>query len=435
MKLRLGTLLVGFIQSPSPQRLSITNNYVFQNGGGSSLLPVSTHITRCSRRRTSFSSSSKLQVSLTATVAAVNPLTATGFDFKPTLYMSLLAIQFACQPILTKKFTPKSVNRSTVIISQDITKIILACLALLITNGWKKATTGWTIRSWLTVAGIPALLYSIQNFATLVAYQNLAPLTFNVLNQTKTLSAALCCYIFMGKVQSKVQIASLMLLFLSACIIEKLVPLHNMLTSNSASSSKEDMDGQNLSATEVQEKVSNDEGQKKKKGSNHFEGVVAVLVASFISGLAGALTQRNLQSNPSSSLQLGNGNGGRNSYLFSVELSAASLIFVLLSTLRSADGKRIKKDGFFDQWTPRTLIPIITNASGGIIVGLVTKYSGAVKKGFALIFGLVLSGYLQTIFSDDSGESTISMEQILGGFLAAISLWMHSSFPASILNK
>ena len=69
-------------------------------------------------------------------------------------------------------------------------------------------------------------------------------------------------------------------------------------------------------------------------------------------------------------------------------------------------------------------------------MGLVTKYSGAVKKGFALIFGLVLSGVLQTMFStsesdDGSGnnESKLSIEQICGTLLAALSLWMHSSYP------
>lgn len=85
--------------------------------------------------------------------------------------------------------------------------------------------------------------------------------------------------------------------------------------------------------------------------------------------------------------------------------------------------------GFFDNWTPQTLIPIFTNAAGGIIVGLVTKHSGAVKKGFALIFGLLLSGILQALGSDEENE-VVSKEQVVGGILSALSLYLHSAFPA-----
>jgi len=252
------------------------------------------------------------------------------------------------------------------------------------------------VRTWLSVAGIPASLYCIQNLSTLVAYQNLPPLTFNVLNQTKTLSAAVFCYLLMGKVQSKIQILSLILLFTSSCIIEKLIPFRKSKNSEATKPTKSE-----------------------EKKNVHGQGVIAVLLASLISGLAGALTQKSLQSH----------GGGRNSYLFTIELSFASLIIMSLSMLRSSDGERIRSEGFFNNWTPSTLIPIFTNAAGGIIVGLVTKYAGAVKKGFALIFGLLLSGLLQVIVSNND-EDKIEVEQILGGLLAAASLWLYNSFPA-----
>ena len=78
-------------------------------------------------------------------------------------------------------------------------------------------------------------------------------------------------------------------------------------------------------------------------------------------------------------------------------------------------------------WTWKTWIPIITNACGGVVVGLVTKHAGAVRKGFALIFGLILSGVLATVTS--KAEDKISTEQVAGGILASISLWMHSKYP------
>ena len=254
-----------------------------------------------------------------------------------------------------------------------------------------------------------------------MAYQKLDPLTFNVLNQTKTLSAALCCYLLMGRAQSKLQIASLLLLFTASLVIEKIVPLPFQKKSKTNGS------------TSVTATPNDSKEPKKKRSKDHTQGVIAVLTASFISGLAGAISQKSLQL------------GGRNSYLFTMELCMASTILLFTTSLvsarkQSSDISQTSKhssNGFFQNWTIPTLIPIITNAMGGIIVGLVTKYAGAVKKGFALIFGLLLSGILQAFIkqtemeNDEVPSPRVSIEQIVGGILAAISLWMHSSFPSA----
>jgi UDP-sugar transporter A1/2/3 len=111
-----------------------------------------------------------------------------------------------------------------------------------------------------------------------------------------------------------------------------------------------------------------------------------------------------------------------------MELSLFSTLILLTSLfMGSPDGKRLRQNKITVGWSWKTWIPVITNATGGLLVGLVTKHAGAVKKGFALIFGLVLSGVLQTRFSD--GDDTISLQQVAGGILASISLWMHSAFP------
>ena len=82
---------------------------------------------------------------------------------------------------------------------------------------------GWSVKTWIALAGLPAFLYTIQNVAALIAYQNLEALTFNVLNQTKILSAALSCYFVMGKRQSKMQVVSLCILILSTLVIEQIL--------------------------------------------------------------------------------------------------------------------------------------------------------------------------------------------------------------------
>lgn len=72
-------------------------------------------------------------------------------------------------------------------------------------------------------------------------------------------------------------------------------------------------------------------------------------------------------------------------------------------------------------------IPIVTNAIGGIIVGIVIKLAGSVRKGFALIFGMLVTGVIQARLEEGSGF--VSKEQVAGGLIAAVSLWMHATNP------
>lgn len=236
---------------------------------------------------------------------------------------------------------------------------------------------------------LPAGLYAIQNVAYLMAVQTLDPLTFNVLAQTKTLSAALCCYLLLGRKQSGIQMVALVLLLLAALIMEGVISTGMMKAffhGDKAITSNE-WDVQHLT-----------------------HGVLPILLSTFISGLAGALSQGALQH--------------RNSYLFSMELCAAQSLLLVGSLFLSPDGTMILEKGLWHQWEWATWLPILTGAGGGVLVGLVTKHAGAVYKGFALIVGMFLSGVLQS--------SSVSKEQALGGILAAVSIFLHATNPSRI---
>lgn len=58
------------------------------------------------------------------------------------LYMSLLALQFGCQPLLTRKFVPKSVTRSTVVLFQEVVKFIVAAIFLWASGSWTSSLGG-----------------------------------------------------------------------------------------------------------------------------------------------------------------------------------------------------------------------------------------------------------------------------------------------------
>lgn len=311
------------------------------------------------------------------------------------VYMLLLAGQFAAQPLLTKAFTSTKMVKLTYVSMLDLLRLFLCASALLLSpdTAWK---TGWSWTVALQTAGVPASLYVLQNYCCLVAYQKLSPLSYNVLNQTKTIWAAVFCYILMKKPQSPMQMVALLLLLAAA------VAMQDPKTLKSTSVSKDDENGTTTT-----------------KMSDQATGLIAILTASLTSGLAGAWLQK--------SMQMGTHN---NSLLISAELAALSLSFVMIGwlvkriTTRQFQSVSDRKE-FWVGWTWKTWIPLVVNAFGGILVGLVTKYAGSVLKGFALVLGLFVSGLLQ----DAVLKERVTKRQWLGGVLAACSLWMHSAFP------
>ena len=86
--------------------------------------------------------------------------------------MSLLALQFGIQPILVRKFTPQTIVRSSVVLVQELVKFGIA--GAIYFSGTEKSTVekdfeGWSIKTWIALAGLPAFLYTIQNIASLMA--------------------------------------------------------------------------------------------------------------------------------------------------------------------------------------------------------------------------------------------------------------------------
>jgi solute carrier family 35 (UDP-sugar transporter), member A1/2/3 len=323
----------------------------------------------------------------------------------PFTYMFLLAVQFAVQPVITKRFAPKTIIRSTYVLAQDFARLVIVASLLTATQSWNVACQHWTYHAALATAGFPAILYLIQAYCSLIAYQNLSPITYNVLNQTKTLSAAVCCFLLFGQRQSLQQVIALSIMLLAALVMEKIIKLPGSGGSDDSQRSKS-------------ETSASLESKKAEESRYLLSGMLPILVASFVSGLAGAWTQRSLR-----------GAVGNNSLLFTLQLSVFSILLMgatLLIPGLSPDRERIITEGWSVGWTMSTWIPIVVNAIGGILVGLVTKFSGAVPKGFALIAGTFMSGILQNTYSS---EMKVSSQQWIGGFLAAISVWMHSAYP------
>lgn len=330
---------------------------------------------------------------------------------------------------------------------EEMTKLTMASASLAVSCSFQPAKfqtilkdCGWTLSSCLLVAGLPAAIYAIQGVLYIFSYQNLDSVTFNGLAQTKTLWTALCCYAVLGQGQGPAQIVALVVLAVSALIFQGTAG--KMMSRYLQQHYKQNpQDGDNGSKMEEEEEAA-------AASSTRFSlGVVPCLAASFLSGLAGSLSQKGLQLS---------GGAGRNASLYTIEVSGFSALCLLASTvfgnikgrMMAMDHRQEEESSFlpnekqaivspppsssqqqqqqpFEYWSVSTFYPIVLKAIGGVLTVLVHKHAGSVVKGFALTCGLVLSGVIQAMVDKES----ISLEQMVGILLVNVSSWMHFTNP------
>lgn len=277
---------------------------------------------------------------------------------------------------------------TTSVLSCEIAKVICAVMLMAKEGTLKKRFKEWTLVGSLTASGLPAAIYALQNSLLQISYKNLDSLTFSILNQTKLFFTAFFTFILLRQKQSLQQIGALCLLIVAAVLLS--------IGEGSSKGSSSDNPDEIL-----------------------FYGIVPVLVASVLSGLASALCQwaSQVKKHPS--------------YLMTVEMSIVGSLCLLASMYKSPDGEAIKSHGFFYGWTPLTLIPVMFNAVGGILVGLVTSYAGGVRKGFVIVSALLVTALLQFLFD---GKPP-SLFCLLALPLVMTSISIYQKYPYRVKKK
>lgn len=346
------------------------------------------------------------RIASTTALNSLNPIALLGGAAQDTLgpaaicTMALLALQYCAQPPLTRKFLDSRVNKKGITMVEEICKMGLSAMFLLSMGKDVVASSlkGWTLQSSLLLAGLPAVLYATQGVLTYLGYQHTDSVTFNGLNQTKTLSAALWCYLLMGKRQSPVQIVALGVLVFSALLFQGTISFSSLF------GKKDD------------KSKGTNEGEKKQ--TSLTLGILPCLGAAGISGLAGALSQKGVQVA---------GGSGRNPYLYTMELGLYSCISLIISIFATKNGRKALREegGIFKHWTPMSIIPVVVRALGGVLTALVHKYAGATRKGYALIAGLIMTGLTQAVIE---GER-LSLDEILAVAFVILSSYLHLNYP------
>ncbi|CAA7025246.1 unnamed protein product [Microthlaspi erraticum] len=274
---------------------------------------------------------------------------------KVLFYSMLLTLQYGSQPLISKRCIGREVIVTSSVLTCEIVKVVCALVLMARDGSLKGLSKEWTLMGSLTASGLPAAIYALQNSLLQISYRSLDSLTFSILNQTKIFFTAFFTFMILRQKQSIQQIGALCLLIMAAVL---------------------------LSIGEGSSKTSS--------GINPdqvlFSGIIPVLAASVLSGLASSLCQWASQVKKHSS------------YLMTVEMSIVGSLCLLISTLKSPDGEAIKRYGFFHGWTALTWVPVISNALGGILVGLVTSHAGGVRKGFVIVSALLVTALLQFAF-------------------------------------
>lgn len=145
-------------------------------------------------------------------------------------------------------------------------------------------------------------------------------------------------------------------------------------------------------------------------------GVAPILAASLISGLSSALSQWALQ------------NKSRESFVYNLELAVYSLIVLLMHIWWSDD-----LDAVVTAWRDmQTLtsahllaaLPILSQAFGGLLTGLVAKHTDTTLKGFALIAGLLITCVTQAV----TGTAALTSQHLLALACVSVGIYLHATF-------
>lgn len=306
-------------------------------------------------------------------------------EARGNLYLGILSLQVGLQPLLQKSFAQdERISRVSLVLACECAKLVASALLLSSTGGWGDATRQWSFGSMIAAAGTPAVIYALQNVCIQTAYQKLSMVIFNLLNQSKIIFTALFLYTLAGKKQTPQQVVALAMLSAAAM----------MLASKDAES----------------------KGRKAEPGSRLPSGsglgVACVLTASALSGLATSLSQVTLQ------------NQGRNSFLYSMELAVISMTTLLSSAVLSGKTDQLHLRG----WRASTLLPVVTQGCGGILIGQVTKNLGAVEKCFATVIGILITGVAQKLAFDRPFNSK---RQRFSALLVIVSVLLHAKGGAA----
>ncbi|ODQ63774.1 nucleotide-sugar transporter [Nadsonia fulvescens var. elongata DSM 6958] len=236
---------------------------------------------------------------------------------------------------------------------------------------------------------IPAGLYTLQNSLQYVAVANLDAATFQVTYQLKIITTALFSVILLRRQLFKHQWVSLVILTLGIAIVQ--VPaeaITNLLDVAWSMLGKNDQHHPHSPPGRKLESRMFSGGEAAASEMNGSVGMIAVLTACSLSGLAGVYFEKVLKGT-STTLWVRN-----------IQLSFFSLFPAALIGCGIYDREAISEFGFFHGYNGVVWTAILLQAFGGIVVALCVKYADNIVKNFATSISIIISCIASVMFFD-----------------------------------
>ncbi|KAF9412057.1 hypothetical protein BGZ94_001160, partial [Podila epigama] len=203
---------------------------------------------------------------------------------------------------------------------------------------------------------IPAMLYAIQNNLQYVASHALDPSTFQVTYQLKILTTALFSVLLLHRSLPALKWLSLVMLTAGIALV-------SVEESNNRAAQKQ-VSGDNNSTSALADILQEQAGKAVEKAAavaserpDVFVGLLSVLVACVLSGLAGVYFEKILKGSQGTI------------WLRNIQLSLFSLPFSLLAVYLK-DGEGVTEQGFFAGYDMLVIAAIACQSAGGLIVAV-----------------------------------------------------------------
>lgn len=300
-----------------------------------------------------------------------------------TVAVTVLLSVVSAASVLTLRVSKTSTEymSTTAVLSSEVLKVT-GCLAVV---GCKRGTASPVYlyeqlikkpRGFLLMA-FPAFLYVLINNLSFFAMERLDAALFQVTFQGKMLSTAICSMLILGRKFSKQQWLALLILAVGVCIAQ-------------------------------------DQKQSAKVGhalrSETALGVIAIVVADLLIGLAGVYTEKLLKA-PDADLWIQN-----------LQMGLWSILIALVSVF-AKDREKVEMEGFFSGYTSIVWITVLLRAGMGILVSMVMKFADTIAKNFSVAVSMLLS----TVVSIPLFGFQPSAFFILGSVLVFLSVIMYNT--------
>ncbi|KAK9317581.1 nucleotide-sugar transporter-domain-containing protein [Lipomyces starkeyi] len=294
---------------------------------------------------------------------------------------------------------------STAVLLNEIIKLG-ACSAVAVYDrglqrAWKEVFSNdcWKL-------AIPACLYTVQNSLQYVAVSNLDAATFQVTYQLKIITTAAFSVTILHRSLSPMKWMSLVMLTFGIALVQLPHDIVSMVASSFNLSLRLPGGSDDEPGTPKQEH----HGLKGEDEMNRTLGLVAVLIACILSGLAGVYFEKVLK--------------GANASLWvrNVQLSFFSLFPAFFIGILWKDGAAIAEKGFFFGYNPVVWTAIGFQAGGGIVVALCVNFADNIAKNFATSISILISFIASVYFFD----FVVTANFVLGAMLVLIATYLYS---------